>query len=304
MGVMMQSVCVNNPDVDVTFHIIIDDSVTDICRHDLEHIVEPFSGKSAVFYSANNDILATNFPKGADRLNLTIVTYYRLFITELLPHTIDKVLYLDGDIIVRHSLLPLWNYDLDNYAVAAVHDSICHQSWFYDRLRYPSQLGYFNAGVLLINLKYWREHAIMKDFLNYMQEHPEDIIMHDQDVLNVVLKDRKILLPIKYNLNCGYIWKDPLYDVQKYEKEVLEACQDPVIVHFTSGKPWESYKSHSHPFHSTFYKYQKQTIWKGKKIERRPLKMRIRNMYSDILRLFNRIPPIRSYNFIKLKPID
>ena len=55
-GVMMQSVCVNNPDVDIVFHIIVDGDVTDDDKRDLRDITVPFEGKSIVFYLASEYI--------------------------------------------------------------------------------------------------------------------------------------------------------------------------------------------------------------------------------------------------------
>ena len=120
-GVMMYSACVNNPDVDIDFHIIIDESVTKDDQHDLMDSICMFEGKKVLFHHFKNrsDI---NFPIIFDT-HLPRAAYYRLFLSSLLSSVIDKVLYLDGDIIVRHSLLPLWQTDLTGYAVGATIDA-------------------------------------------------------------------------------------------------------------------------------------------------------------------------------------
>lgn len=171
-GVMMYSVCVNNPDVDIVFHVIHDDSVTSKNRNDLEETLAEFKGKSIAFYHVD----VTKFPSFPNIIighGITQATYYRLMLSEILPETIHKVLYLDGDIIARHSLLPLWNMDLKGYAVGAVPDllEIEYSKEFSSRLNYPPQYGYFNSGVLLVNLDYWREHRVVRDFVRYLQEH-------------------------------------------------------------------------------------------------------------------------------------
>ena len=155
-GVMMTSVCENNMDTDVVFHIIVDEDVnTDDCQ-DLKDAVTIYRGKSVLFYHANDKMQKKSFPKGMNRNDITRTTYYRLYLAELLPAELDKVLYLDGDVIVRHSLLPLWNTNIEEKAVAAAYDCSSGRIEYYNRLKYPFELGYFNAGVLLINLKYWR----------------------------------------------------------------------------------------------------------------------------------------------------
>ena len=197
-GVMMYSVCMNNQDTEIMFHLVVDESVTDADRNDLKRTVESFEGKKVTFYTVNS----RNFqemPALVKGYRITQSAYYRLFLTEILPTNLDKVLYLDGDIIVRHSLLPLWNTDLTNSSLAAVIDYEEETMSFYERLNYPRRYSYFNSGVLLINLKYWREHDVVKVFNSYIEEHRSDIVYHDQDVLNAVFYNKKILLPIKYN---------------------------------------------------------------------------------------------------------
>ena len=304
-GVMMQSVCVNNPEVYIVFHVIVDETVSIEDRHDMEGVVSSLDGKSVMFYAVNNEILSRSFPSGYRSYNVTKATYYRLYISELLPKTIEKVLYLDGDVIVRHSLLPLWNMDIEQYAIAGAYDGSSGLIEFYNRLKFPAHLGYINAGVLLINLKYWREHFVLKLFGGYMNEHSEDIKFHDQDVLNVVFCDKKEFFPLKYNLEHYFLMENSCdYDYWKLEAEVLDARKDPIIVHYTGPfKPWEKYQRCPHPFRSSFYKYQNQTKWKGVKYERRPLKMRLVNFIADTLRML-RLKSPWDYAYIDIAPID
>ena len=280
-AVMMLSVCVNNPKADIVFHIVVDESVTADDRHDMEEIVGPYEGKSVVFYPIDVSLFP-RFPRTL--FHITQASFYRLMLAEILPETINKVLYLDGDLIVRHSLIPLWKTPLRNHAIAAVTDWAEGRIEYYNRLRYPPALGYFNSGVLLINLKYWRELDVKSDFLEYMRTHEREIIIGDQDVLNVVFCEKKITLPIKYNLQHGYLSKRVWYDYWKYEQEVLDAINDPVIIHFTSpDKPWITCEDDINPYNSSFYKYQDQTKWKGVRYERRSSDhQKMKNHFFDI----------------------
>lgn len=304
-GVMMQSVCVNNPDVDIVFHVIHDDSVTSKDRKNLEETIAPFEGKMLVFY----DVDVTKFPgfpnikKG---IGVTQAAYYRLMLSEILPKNIHKVLYLDGDIIVRHSLLPLWNTDMKGHPVGVVNYPYEVFPKLYIPLDYPPQLGYFNSGVMLIDLAYWRKHEVVKVFFCIIREYPQKLRFWDQDVLNIAFSENKIELPMKYNLTTGFLRKIPQWDNDKYKKEVEEARRDPVIVHYTKNKPWDAYQRHpNHPFQSTFYHYQDQTKWKGMKIDRRPMKLRIINFVADMLRKYGLKSPItEKYDFVDLAPID
>lgn len=301
-GVMMQSVCVNNPEVGIVFHIIVNDDVTDGDKCDLEDVTAPYSEKSVVFYRASEFIKNIDFP-ALENSPLTEATYYRLWLAEMLPKEIEKVLYLDGDVIIRHDLLPLWNTDIEDYAVAAVSDFSEGMIDIYNRLHYPCHLGYFNAGVLLVNLEYWRDHAVLDEFLCFMKKYPERIHWHDQDVLNFVFCEKKKKLPLKYNFQNGFMYRVPRFDYWKYEKEIKEACKDPIIVHFMGKKPFEAYQRDPHPLRSTFFKYQDQTKWKGIRCDRRPMKRKIINCIADLLRRYKLKSQIQSI-YANISPIE
>ena len=118
-GVMLYSICQNNQDIDITFHIVIDESVSPSMQKNLGNTIFPKSSKTIQFYTVNgNDY--SHLPR-LDETNpksyITKATYYPLSLTEILPKSLDKVLFLDCDIIVRHSLKDLWNTDLGNYSL-------------------------------------------------------------------------------------------------------------------------------------------------------------------------------------------
>lgn len=305
-GVMMISVCENNPETDIVFHIIVDDNVQTGVRKDLQAIVAPYSGKSVVFYNTKGAIQNKVFPKGMNRNDITKAAYYRLYLAELLPQELDRVLYLDGDLIVRHSLLPLWNINLENKALAAVSDASSGLIEFYNRLKYPSELGYFNSGVLLVNLKYWREHQVLRAFESYMERCADSIKYWDQDVLNVMFCEQKVLMPIKYNLQRGFLLKNRNFDYRKVEKELTETLANPCIVHYTNSyKPWKRYIETPHPFNSTWDKYQDMTKWKGIIIESRTVRQRARHCAGNILRGIGLLSPLEKESiYLDVAPID
>ena len=300
-GVMMYSACVNNQDVDIDFHVLIDESVNAKDQQDLKEVVDKFHGKRVLLYSVKS-INALDFPLISK--HLTQAAYYRLFLPNILSPTIDKVLYLDGDIIVRHSLLSLWNTDLTNVAVGAVMDTCDGDIKRYNRLRYSYQKGYFNSGVLFINLKYWRDNNTVNAIVEYLNNFPERIIYEDQDVMNVVLQDKKLTLPVKYNFQTGFLEKNSCWDYWKHESEVRMGIEDPVIVHFSYKlKPWYNDLLDPHPYRNTFLKYQSQTKWKNCCYDRRSLYQKIRNGLADYLRkkgLKKKLPSI----FLDIPPID
>lgn len=303
-GVMMHSVCKNNKDVEVNFHFFVDKSVSEEDRNDLLDIISGFKEKTITFYTMDSSLFE-EYPSGPKRI-LGKSAYYRMSVAEILPKTIHKVLYLDGDVIVRQSLLPLWDTDLSGFAVAAVFEK-AYQMFsgygdYFKRLEYPPELGYFNSGVMLINLDFWRRNGIGKQLKNYVHDHPEKIKLVDQDVLNYVLRDSKLELPTKCNLQSSMLYAEN-FDMAVSEDVVRVAVEAPMIVHFICEKPWDKYVRDPHPYRSTFFKYQNETKWKGQRIDKRPMKMRVVNAVADLLRYLKLKTPLKPL-YANINPID
>lgn len=126
--------------------------------------------------------------------NITIESYFRLFIPEELPDNIEQVIYLDGDIIVEGDIKELWEIPINNNAIMAVPEMF-HEAHYvssplalhtYKDLNIPESNKYFNAGVLKINLKKWREDKIAERIIEYLIKYKEKVLWHDQDGLNAV----------------------------------------------------------------------------------------------------------------------
>lgn len=268
-GVMLTSLFENNKGIDINVHLL----HGGLTNKHIEQITSQVSiyGQKIRFYRMD-DHLFSDFPIGksyqTDHVGSSMATYYRLFLARVLSDDIEKVIYLDGDILVVDSLQELWDMDMSDKAIAAVADSYNNDITHYNRLRYPQKQGYFNAGVLLINLKYWREHKIDNIFLDYVANYPERLACHDQDVLNFVFKDAKIELPLKYNMLNEY-WFDVRYSLisWEYEQQIIDGQKNPVIIHFTCiPKPW--YKNCKHPYKIMFEKYKSMSLWSNVKEKR------------------------------------
>ena len=258
-GVMICSVCVNHLDCEVTFHVVCNDDVTEEDKDDLRIIVNKYHHK-IIFYPVNISIPSCfTTRKDGQYQHVTIASYYRLFLTEILPIDLHKILYLDVDLVVRHSLLEMYNTNINDCAIGVVPDRNDGNIHFYNRLRYLFKYGYFNAGVLLINLDYWRTNNILIQSIDYATKYPDRITFHDQDILNCLLYDKKIRFHLKYNFSTGLLdCKLPIS--WEYEAELEEAIKDPFILHFTRPeKPW--HEECDHPYKNEFIKYKKMTKW-------------------------------------------
>lgn len=218
------------------------------------------------FVMVNKEIIdSLPMPSHSYLAHISRATYYRLLLPSILPLDVDKVIYLDCDLIVNHSLDDLWNTDIDNYAIAA-----CKQiggGRDGDRLGIPIEYGYFNAGVLLINVEYWREHEISKALIDFLFTHSDIVVFHDQDALNVVLHDQCYHLHQRWNMNYATyskqflsVPKDDLgYDYAKEIGEAIDFQECPSILHYSARiKPW-SWKC-THPLVHLYYDYAKYSV--------------------------------------------
>ena len=292
-GIMLKSLCHNNREIYV--HIVIDDSVTESSKKSLETIVKSNQSNDIFFYLIDGSLFY-DFPSVNVVLpRITKATYYRLLLANILPVRLNKVLFLDGDIIVRNNLTSLWESNVDQFAVGCVIDSEIDNIDMYNRLMYAPKYGYFNAGVLLINLLYWRKNNLTEKFFQFIKDFPERIKYHDQDVLNGVLYDQKLFLPIRYNVQTAFFFKKDIvkYDFQKYGKEIYEVRKDPYIVHFTTSfKPWND--DCTHPYRDLFLYYKNLTIWKDVPLKEEFYSNKtFRIILGDLLRLLRLKQPIR-----------
>lgn len=130
-----------------------------------------------------------------------IVVNHRLFAPSFLPAELDRVLYLDVDVVVLASLREIWDVPLDDAFLAAAPDRnmrLSHRR----AIGLDDKFPYFNSGVLLMNLRKWREDGITAALLKIALEIKDDIDFPDQDVLNVyAFRNGYRILPEGWNVH-------------------------------------------------------------------------------------------------------
>ena len=124
---------------------------------------------------------------------MSVATYYRLLVTGLLPSAVSRAIWLDCDLVVTGDLARLWDMDLAGRHALAVQD---HAVPFvsspggvaqYERLGLPADAGYFNAGVMLLDLDLLRKDEIPARAIEYLLQHRDTVVFWDQEALNAVL---------------------------------------------------------------------------------------------------------------------
>lgn len=184
--------------------------------------------------------------------------YYRLLAGEWLPHGLDKILYLDPDILVINSLNALWEMDLRGYLfAAAAHTGKTEMANSVNKIRLKTNTDYFNSGVLLINLEEARKEIVPDDLFRFVEDNPMALLLPDQDVLNALYGSRILSLDdARWN-----------YDARNYSnyllrsggKENLEwVMENTSILHFCGkDKPWK--KNYRRRFGSLYRHYMSLT---------------------------------------------
>lgn len=291
-GVLMCSICENNQDV--SFHIVLGGEVYGDNVQKLKDICLKYSAGITFYHLDYSTLDFVPFGRAGQPGHVSLATYFRLFLAQLLPDSIDRVIYLDGDIICLKPLRSLWEMELGNHPIAAVTDMDADDPSRYIRLGYSSTNGYFNAGVLLVNLKNWRENSYYDQFKEFIESYPERIVFHDQDVLNAVFSGKILPLDIRFNLQSGFLENRPSY--VPYPSTFEDYIRNPYLVHFTTNiKPW--IKGCPHPYSRHFLNFYQISPWHNKRLALKKVNTIRGHLINTLVRL-----GVHTYNgdYIKL----
>lgn len=261
-GVAMISICENNKEERITFHLVITDEGT--APDEVEKKVQPLLdivskyNKEVQKYSLKKDLLSDFECLGGGYISVT--AFARIFLPELLSEDIAKVLYFDCDIVCNGPLRELWNFDLSDSPIGGVFDCGGNMPTCRARVGTPLCDPYINSGILYLNLELWRQNNYSRQVANCAIERRFEYL--DQDALNFIFHGNIKILPIKYNVQSQYLFTDESHWCVEYQylDEIREAIKTPSIVHFsTINKPW---KDTYCPKREIWEKYESLSIWK------------------------------------------
>ncbi len=228
---MLCSVLENNQEHDITIHLL-HHLLPKSCQDVLVEMCDRYH-QDIQFYDVDEDKLG---PVHINHPALSIATYYRLLLPTLLDESIERILYLDCDVIVLKDISELFNVNLDDFGVAAVKDSCPYSNSHRMLIGLGVDSSYFCAGVLLINMKYWREHNSSEVMFDFIDKHSKELFFEDQDVLNYAFRNHWFQLSNKYG-------KSPLtiavMDDNQKSYDYTDYLFDTSIIHYaTHEKPW------------------------------------------------------------------
>ena len=246
--------CVINTDKPIALYIL-SNGITDESKEKLVGDINTLNKGTQISFI---DLDSAVFDGLKSEAHISPTMYARYLIPDYLPADAEKAIYMDTDVLVRHSVTDLYDIDISDYPVAAVREPRIESKY---SVRYDIPVGtpVFNSGVLLINLKYWRETELGKKALEYSLKKG----MNDQSTLNVLIRGNQLQLSPTWNCIKSYFRE--YYDFACSKERVAELkpiVKDPAIIHAT-GKRKIGDKSYPFPFREEFFRYLAMTSWKN-----------------------------------------
>ena len=251
-GVSIASLLLHNPNEKFSFHIFID-QFSEADEVIFNQLSAQYSSKISIYI-----IDAENLSNMPTTKNWSYAIYFRFIIAEFFKNSIDKILYLDADITCNNSISELIKLNIDNHIVAAVAER--NKDWWLSRAEKLDceaiSAGYFNTGVLYINLKNWAQQSITSQSIHLLQDNQiqKKLSYPDQDVLNMLLANNVLFLDIKYNTQYSLNYelkKNPIFPVD----------ENTIFIHYVGPtKPWHEWANY--PTAQPFMDARAASPWK------------------------------------------
>lgn len=214
--------------------------------------------------------------------------YFRLALADILPNDIEKVIYLDIDLLVFDDIKKLWHIDLEKFPLAAVPDygimaseRLCKQKQ--QVIGLPVGEKYFNSGVLIVNLKEWQKENYTKKILEIINNNK--FPHHDQDALNKLFIHKWKELELRWNVipPVFYLFNKVMFN-KKLRNNALDAKANIAILHYAgSYKPWQ-FKMYN-GFNDKYYYYLAVSAFNNENMPQPAENMRGKSIIRQLLRL-------------------
>lgn len=217
--------------------------------------------------------------------HISLSTYLRILLAELVPSEIDKAIYLDADTLALRNLEHLWSIPLDGCYIAATQDAFVpyidpevalthpiHAMTLprtdprpipnYQELGLNPRAPYFNAGIMLVNVARWRCDEVARRAFECLRDNAERVRWWDQYALNTLFSEQWKIVDPRWNQN-SHVYRIPSWELSHYTEAELELLRrEPWIVHFDfKPKPWDL--ESRHPFRKAFFRSLDRTAYRG-----------------------------------------
>lgn len=304
LGVSLVSLYENSKDMDDISVYVLDAGIKQDNKKRLMSICQKYMRTEIQFIPAQDVSKKLSMNVTIDRGSLS--QYSRLFVSSDLPHNLGRVLYLDCDIIVRHSIRELWNLDLHQKTIGALMDAF--SKYYRANIDLKEHDVMFNSGVMLIDLDKWKKDKIEDKLLRFIAKKKGRIQQGDQGVLNAILSRDTYCFEPKFN--SVTIFFDFNYkEIMIYRRppefytqiQIKEAVENPSIVHFTTSfksvRAWV--KGCKHRYANEWVRYKNMSPWKDRKPwdDNRPL------WKQKCLKAYNTLPHWISIRIVSIMQV-
>lgn len=230
--VMLTSLFMNQPDAEIHVYLLHND-LTEQDQKYLSELAEAYS-HTIHFLLIDNTMFSADLPTTSE---WTIEAYYRLMLVDILPSDVDRLLYLDVDMIINKPLLEMYSTDFEGNLLCVCKD-MGVDSTFPDIIRneiFKEHIAngyvYFNSGMILWNIEKMRETYNFRYYMDVAKALNYQIFAPDQDLLNYIhWQEVKHLDEYQYNLFARMAFQ---YGI-RYE----DVKKETTIIHYTGMKPW------------------------------------------------------------------
>lgn len=252
---------------------IVEDGVTPANKKKLQASTDQKT--TTLHWKSVQEVIPAGTKLPLDQSTWPLNIYMRLFIPFFIPQGVDRVLYLDVDMIALNDISTLWQTDMEDNVIAAVLDPnvrTFNNSWGgvfnYADLGLRGDTAYFNTGLLFIDLPKWRANNTTQKILDCIHQNKKFANFPDQYGLNIVLANQ---------------WKH--LDGRWNHFATIDG-EAPYIIHFVQRKPIYKTYSNNPAYRELFYKYLALTEWKDFQPigESKRYVKKIRNILNKILR--------------------
>lgn len=299
----MTSICENNRwDNDLHFYLLVD-NIT-------EKSLEKFSTYETIYGCKvsiqNIHGFMSSIDSSFDTSGWNEIVMARLLMARYLPESVDKILYLDGDTIIRSSLRPLWDCPMSGNLLGAVIEPTVKNSKL-NQLG-VRDAGYFNAGVLLVDIRAWREQGAEQQLLEICRNKKDILTSNDQDALNLLCAGNFKVLSPTYNYANTFDYY-PYEYLSKLEKnypfpsksEFAKIKENPCIVHYLGeDRPWRT--GTTHRFQSDYWHYAAKSPFSGSLAQEAGWETYF-SLWKAFNGLFCHFPPVRLWIIQSLIPV-
>ncbi len=254
----------------------IDMGVTDFSKDEMRKLVESYGSQLTIvpFESIAFDL------NTSEKTGRHIKSVYAKLFYGRLPN-IEKIIYLDSDMVITGDIKNLWDIDLNGNVVAGV--ETLHTVEDNKKIGYLASDRAINDGMVVMDLRKWRDEKYLEKCLEFIEENNGEPPVLSEGTINAVCKGNIQIIHPRYNLMSAIVGEsikkiEGLTGRKYYtQKEIDEATRNPCIIHYLSGfynRPW--CKRCTHPMKDEYLKYRKMTKWANEPLQDKDLPTRLK----------------------------